>query len=40
MQAEAGVEELTIDQPTPEQFALLERVASKVIPTLGRPGSS
>ena len=32
--AEAGVNEFLIDQPRPEQHAVLERVAAEVVPTL------
>jgi len=39
--AEVGVNEFIIDQPTPEQFPILEKVAADVIPKLGaRSGSS
>jgi hypothetical protein len=31
--AEAGVNEFLIDQPRPEQQAVLERIASEVLPS-------
>jgi hypothetical protein len=33
---EAGVDEFVIDQPRPEQFPVLERVAADVLPRLRR----
>lgn len=35
--AEVGVHEFIIDQPAPEQFPILEKVAADVIPKLGAP---
>jgi F420-dependent oxidoreductase-like protein len=36
--AEAGVNEFLIDQPRPDQFDVLERVATEVLPRLAGPG--
>ena len=38
--AEVGVDEFIIDQPAPEQFPILEKVAADVIPKLGGPSGS
>ena len=38
--AEVGVHEFIIDQPAPEQFPILEKVAADVIPKLGAPSGS
>ena len=38
--AEVGVHEFIIDQPAPEQFPTLEKVAADVIPKLGSPSGS
>lgn len=33
---EVGIDEVILDQPRPEQFAVLEQVATEVIPRLRR----
>ena len=38
--AEVGVHEFIIDQPAPEQFPILEKVAADVIPKLGAPSGA